>query len=218
MTSSEPEQPGGRRLAILLVTLVCLTLIGRVVTSGQAALTDGHAALAEGNELGATVAYREAISWYLPVVAPWRDEAADALWDMHLAQLEADRLPAAVQSLQSLRAGLRSADSLWRPDQERKRLVDDTLAPLMARWEADDAKASGRKSPGELASRTEHHAALLAQDERPSRPFGLLAVLGFGLWIGAAVRGLKQEGKGRVKLLALSVLGLTAFLTGLALA
>jgi len=189
-----------------------------VITSGQAALTDGHAALAEGNELGATVAYREAISWYLPVAAPWRDEAADALWEMHVAQLEAERLPAAVQSLQSLRAGLRSADSLWRPDQKRKNLVDETLAPLMARWEAADAKASGRKSPGDLASRTEYHAALLAQDERPSRPFGLLSVLGFAFWIGAAVRGLNQEGKGRAKWLALSALGLITFLTGLALA
>jgi hypothetical protein len=173
---------------------------------------------AAGNELRATVAYREAVSWYLPLVAPWRDEAADALWTLHRTQLEAKRLPAAVQSLQSLRAGLRSADSLWRPDGALKARVDATLAPLMAQWEAQDARASGRQSPGELTARTAHHAALLAQDERPSRAWGLLAVLGFGLWVGAAIRGLDREGSARARLLALSLLGLVAFLAGLALA
>jgi hypothetical protein len=218
VTSSEPTARGSRRVTIIVAVLIGLTLIGRVISSGQAALEDGHAALAAGNELGATVAYREAVSWYLPLAAPWRDQAADALWDLHLTQLEAKRTPAAVQSLQSLRAGLRSADSLWRPDGERKQRVDAALAPLMAAWEAEDAQASGRTIPGELATRAAHHAQLLAQDERPSRPWGLLAVLGFGLWVGAATKGLSQGGPARRRLLALSFAGLVAFLTGLILA
>ena len=218
MTSSEPSASGSRRITVIVALLVGLTLIGRVVSSGQGALADGHTALAEGNELGATVAYREAVSWYLPVGAPWRAEAADALWELHVAQLKADRLPAAVQSLQSLRAGLRSADSLWRPDQARKAQVDAALAPLMARWEAEDAIASGRMSPGDLTVRTAHHAALLAQDERPERLWGLLAVLGFALWVGGAIRGLGHDGPPRRLLLALSVVGLIAFLAGLTLA
>ena len=174
--------------------------------------------MAEGNELGAVVAYREAVSWYLPVVAPWRDEAADALWSLHERQLQAGRLADAVRSLQSLRAGLRSADSVWRPNQDLKRQVDAKLAPLMAQWEAEDAQAAGRTSPGSLADRTARHAALLARDERPSRPWGVLAVMGFFVWVGAGVKGLNRDDGGRRRLLAVSLAGLVAFLTGIALA
>jgi len=217
VTSSEPRKRGRRDVAIA-ATLIALALVARIVTSGQAAVDDGHAALTAGNELGATVAFREAVSWYLPLVAPWRDEAADALWHLHERQLGEDRLPDAVRSLQSLRAGLRGADSILRPNAELKARVDEALAPMMARWEAADVKSSGRTSPGTLEERTAHHAALLARDERPERGWGLLAVLGFFLWVGAAVVGLQREGTPRWRLLGLSAAGLVAFLAGVALA
>jgi len=198
--------------------LILVALSTRIVTSGLGAVDNGHAALEAGNELGATVAYREAISWYLPLAAPWRAEAADALWALHERQLTEERLPDAARSLQSLRAGLRSADSILRPDAALKARVDTTLAPLMARWEAADAAEAGRSAPGTLEERTAHHAALLAQDERPDRGWGALAVLGFFLWVGAAVSGLRREGAARWRLIALSVLGLVSFLAGVALA
>ena len=66
--------------------------------------------------------------------------------------------------------------------------------------------------------RTAHHARLLARDERPARPWGVLAVLGFFVWVGAGVRGLNMDQGGRRGLLALSAVGLVAFLTGVALA
>ena len=201
-----------------MVLLIALTLVGRVVTSGQSALSEGHQALKANNELRAVVAYREAVSWYLPGIAPWRSEAADALWALHTRQLEEGRLSAAVQSLQSLRAGLRSADSLWRPDKALKAKVDTTLATLMAKWEAADARESGRESPGPLEARSAHHAALLAQDERPSRGFGFLAVVGFGLWVGCAIRALSERSEQPKRLFIISAAGFIAFITGLALA
>lgn len=217
--AEEPSRPRRtRREVAVAATLIALALIARVVFSGQAALEDGHAALKAGDELGATVAYREAVSWYLPIVAPWRDEASDALWTLHEHQLAENRLPDAVRSLQSLRAGLRSADSILRPNTALKVQVDEALAPMMARWEAEDAEASGRTSPGTLQERTAHHAALLANDERPNRFWGLLAALGFLLWVGAAVVGLQREGAPRTRLLGLSAAGLLAFLAGVALA
>jgi hypothetical protein len=222
VTSSELDAPDGRRgtgrQATIAAALIAATIIVRVVTSGVSALEQGHEALAAGNELGATIAYREAVSWYLPLVSPWRTEAADALWSLHEQQLAAERLPDAARSLQSLRAGLRSADSIVRPDAALKARVDDALAPLMARWEAADAAEAGRTSPGTLAERTAHHASILAQDERPARGWGALAVLGFFAWVGAAVIGLQREGAARWRLLALSALGLISFLAGVALA
>ncbi|MDP6944003.1 MAG: hypothetical protein QF464_07635 [Myxococcota bacterium] len=218
MTSSEPGAPRTRRLVLIATALIAVALVARVVTSGQAAVDQGHQALQAGNELGATVAYREAISWYLPLVAPWRDQAADALWALHEQQLADSRLPDAVRSLQSLRAGLRSGDSLIRPDAALKARVDTTLAPLMARWELEDAQASGREPEGTLEARTTHHAALLAKDERPSRGWGLVAVLGFFLWVGGAIVGLRDDEGPRWRLLGLSAVGLVAMLAGVALA
>lgn len=200
------------------MVLISLTLIGRVVTSGQDALSDGHQALEKSNELRAVIAYREAISWYLPLWAPWRSEASEALWTLHTKQLSEGRTSAAVQSLQSMRAGLRSADSLWRPDSALKAKVDGALAPLMAKWEAEEARAAGRESPGELEARISHHAALLAQDERPERSYGLLALLGFALWVGALLRALSAEPPAPRRLYALSAVGFLAFLAGLSLA
>ena len=101
---------------IIGALLVATALTARVTTSGLDALEDGQTALAQGNELGATVALREAVSWYLPLHAPWREEAANTLWALHETQLAEGRLPDAVRSLQSLRAGLRSADSIIRPN------------------------------------------------------------------------------------------------------
>ena len=198
--------------------LVSLVLIGRVVSSGHDALSEGHEARLSGNELRAVVAYREAISWYLPLWSPWRAEACDALWELYREQESQGRISAAVQSLQSLRAGLRSADSLWRPDKALKSEVDAALAPLMARWEAEDAKDTGRASPGTLEERIAHHAALLAQDERPARTWGGLAVLGFVLWVASMLRALSGASPHPTRLYALSALGFIAFIAGLSLA
>ena len=218
MTSSDSPSPSTRWALVSAATLVGLVLIARVITSGYAALDEGARAETAGDHLRAVVAYREAVSWYLPGVAPWRGDAADALWSMAEREREAGRLPEAVRALQSLRAGLRSADSLWRPDDALKAKVDSELALLMAQWEAEDTRLAGRESPGNLEERRTHHAALLAKDERPSRGWGLLAVLGFLGWVSAALMAARREAASRRRLLVFSALGLLAFLTGVGLA
>ena len=174
---------------ILIGLFVLASMCVRVIYSGTAALERGQEALAEGDEVKATIALREAVSWYLPI-APWRAEATTALWALHEAQLAEERLADAARTLQSLRSGLWAADSLIRPNEEDKLKVDAALAPLMARWEQSAALKDGRASPGALAERERYHAQLLAADERPHRGWGLLIVIamaGFALFVTRGV-------------------------------
>ena len=161
--------------------------------------------------------FREAISWVLPV-APWREDAADVLWDIHTGQVKAGELKEAVQTLSMLRAGLMAGRSLLGPDEEWHSKVDAALAPLMARWEAKATSQEGRPLPGTLEEREAHFATILAQDTLPSRGYGLLAIIGFFIWVVAVWRSTDSEGNLRLKLLSAGALGFLLFLLGLTLA
>ncbi len=197
--------------------LVLTALVGRVVWSGYGSLDVGLAALEEGQQLTATVALRESVSWYLPV-APWREEAAQALWGLHEEQLAAGNVADAVRTLQALRGGLRAAQSVLRPGAEWLARTDATLVPLMVRWEREAAAEEGRPSPGTAEERAAFYARSLAQDERPARGWGGLAVVGFGVWVWGMLSGLAREGAGRWRRLGGAALGFAAFVVGLALA
>ena len=176
---------------LLIGLFVLASMSVRVIYSGTAALERGQEALLEGDEVKATIALREAVSWYLPF-ASWRAEATTALWALYEAQLGEERLADAARTLQSLRSGLWAADSIIRPNGEDKSRVDAALAPLMARWEQAAALKDGRSAPGSLAERERYHAQLLAADERPDRGWGLLidiAMVGFALCVKRGVNG-----------------------------
>jgi len=181
-------------------------------------LSEGDKAQAQGDTLAATLAYREAISWAFPLVAPWRDEASEKLWALGLAQEKQGQYEQAVQSFSMLRAGLFASRSLLGMDEEWRDRVDVQLAPLMARWEAQAALKEGRRVPDSLKKRTEHFADILARDLLPNRGWGLLAVLCFCLWVFAFLRATQREGKERMRWLGIGLIGFILFLVGLALA
>ena len=198
--------------------VVVVALLARVVSSGLGAVERGDAALAQGDELAATVAYREAVSWYLPLVAPWRAEGAEALWKLHERQVAEARVADAVRTLQSLRSGILGSWSLLHPDQELLARVDTALPPLMATWEASAATAEGRALPGPRADREQWFADRLASSERPARPWSVLAVVGFLVWIGAGVRATRVSGRSRAASLAIAAIAFAGMLAGVGLA
>jgi hypothetical protein len=173
--------------------------------------------LQEGDETMAVHHFRESISWYLPV-APWREDAAEALWDMHEKQIAAGKHKEAVQSLSMLRAGLMASRSIFGTDTLWRGRVDEALAPLMAQWEAKAAAQEGRPLQGDLAARKTHFAQILAEDTLPHRGLGLLVVFGCILWVVGVWRATGLEGKERVKYLGIGALGFTLFVVGLSLA
>ena len=161
--------------------------------------------------------FREAISWVLPV-APWREDAADALWNIHLGQVREGQLKEAVQTLSMLRAGWMAGRSLLGPDEEWVDKVDTALAPLMAQWELKAAAQEGRSIDEPLSEREAHFAQLLKRETLPSRAFGLMVILGFFLWVYGAWRATSLEGQQKRIHLGVASLGIVLFVIGLTLA
>jgi len=199
---------------LIAAIVIVIAIMIRVALSGADALERGRVALEEGDETMAVHHFREAISWYLPV-APWRDDAADALWVIHQGQAQSGMLKEAVQSLSMLRAGLMASRSLVGPDEDWRTKVDTALAPLMARWEAKAAAQEGRTPPSKLKEREEHFAKILAEDTLPSRLFGLMVVVGFCLWIVGVWRSTATQGRSRLQSLGLGAVGFVLFVLGL---
>jgi hypothetical protein len=203
------------------VAVLLLAVVLRVVVSGPAALDRGDAAYAQGDHLGACAAWREAVSWVLPLGASslWREPAMERLESLADDRVEAGDLPGGVMALSSLRSGILAGHGLLRPDQDRVHGVDPMLAALLADWEAEDALAHDRTVPGDRPERVAFYEARLAEDPRPSRPMSALALAGFLLWVITMFRNAgAQAGSGGSRGWALALLGLGMMLTGVALA
>ncbi len=230
MTSSEPQEERaseggavgspvrGRGALLAIIAVVLLVLVGRIVTSGSGALERGDAAHARGDHLGAAVAWREAVSWVLPLASPWRGDAMDRLEALADERETVGDLPGAVMALSSLRSGILAGHGLWRPDQERIAKVDARLAPMMAIWESRDALRTGRTVEGDRASRVAFYEAHLRREVRPSRVMSLLTILGFLAWLGGMYRAANVIGPSRLKAFVVAASGLCAMLLGVALA
>ncbi len=231
MTSSEIESQlpqesgadassglGAGRVALIVIALVVLVLVLRVISSGTAALERGDAAHAQGDHLGAAVAWRASVSWTLPVGASWRVTAMDRLERLADEREAAGDLSGAVMALSSLRSGILGGHGLWRPDEDRLTQIDGRLAPMMARWAAEDASENGRVVAEDRESREAFFAAHLARDVRPSRGMSLLAMVGFLVWLGGMYRAARVQGASRVRAALVSVIGLGSMLIGVALA
>ena len=202
---------------ILATVVILIAIMIRIGVSGSNALERGRISLDEGDTTMAVHHFREAVSWVLPV-APWREDAAEALWSIHLGQVESGQLKEAVQTLSMLRAGLMAGRSILGPDEVWHEKVDSALAPLMARWEAKAAVQEGRPLPGSLKEREAHFAQILARDTLPSRGYGLIAILGFFVWCFAVWRSTGATGKSRIKILGVAAVGFVLFVLGLTLA
>jgi len=200
---------------VVAVVVLLLVLI-RVGSSGSDALTRGDVAHAAGDHLGASAAWREAISWVLPVGASWRGEAMDRLDALAAEREAAGDVSGAVMALSSLRSGILAGHGLWRPDVERVADTDRRLAPLLAAWEAEDAAKTGGSVSGDRASRVAYFQGHLSREVRPSRAMSLLAILGFLSWIIGTYRAAAAQGGARARELCLAVLGFLLMLAGVA--
>lgn len=215
--------PGGsgtgshRPWAVIVVALVVILLVMiRVGSSGSDALSRGDAAHAAGDHLGAAAAWREAISWVLPVGASWRGAAMERLEALADEREAAGDLSGAVMALSSLRSGILAGHGLWRPDVERVTATDGRLAPLLAAWEAEDARETGRSISGDRSARVAFFRAQLGQEVRPNRAMSLVAILGFLSWLLGTYGATVSHGRARGRALGIAAVGFLAMVMGVA--
>jgi hypothetical protein len=142
---------------------------------------------------------------------PFSRRALDALADLGRAG-GADSLTA----WQEVRSAILATRSFYTPHPELLAEANQAIAQLMAERDLP--------SRGSLEARRAWHASRLAKDDAPSVGWSLIALLGLGLWIGAAIlfilRALDENDQLRPRwALALSLglaFGLMLFFVGLA--
>jgi hypothetical protein len=182
-----------RKLVIVAICVgLCLgVVVTRAVWEGRAALAEGDRALTAGDADLAVTWYRRAARWYVPG-APHVGRAYDRLAAI-AAQAEGQgNLELALAAWRGIQGSILATRSFYTPYADRLDPARHKIAALMARVEGDAA------DPGKSAAEREAwHYALLARDEAPSVPWTVVALLGFGLWLGGgflfALRGVTDE-------------------------
>jgi hypothetical protein len=151
------------------------------------AVDAGRTARARGDVVAAGVAFKEALTWYLPG-AGWRAEATQELWSLADERAAQQDWKGEVLALGQLGGGLRGAAGVLGVDGTLKGEVDARLSLALARWEA--AEGGGQPATPE---RVAYFRRLLEHDERAGGWPGVLLVagvvaVGLGGWWGT--RGL----------------------------
>lgn len=183
-----------RRKAIIAAAVVGLCLgvvVTRAIWEGRSALHRGDEAAARGDLREAVRWYRRAARWYVPL-APHVGRAYDKLEAVGAQAEQAGDLELAVMAWSGVRTSINATRSFYTPHAERLDPANRKLAALMAQWEGDAADPG--KTPAE---REQWHYDLLQRDHAPSVGWSIVALLGFGLWIGGgflfALRGVSAE-------------------------
>ena len=175
-----------------LVVAFCLgVVVTRAVWEGRGALADGDDAIEAGDRDGAIRWWRRAARWYVPL-APHVGDAYDRLEKLGAAAEEEGDLETALAAWQGVRGSILATRSFYTPHEDRLEPANRHIASLMQRMEGAAA------DPGkDAAAREAWHFELLARDEAPSVGWTLVALVGFGLWIGGgvqvALRGVSPE-------------------------
>lgn len=174
-----------RKLAIAaaVTAIVVGVLVTRAIWEGRSALHDGDAAAAHGDTGAAIDLWRRAARWYVPL-APHVDDAYDRL---EAAAVEADRRGQTETELAAWR-GIRSSVLATRwlitPHADRLARADQRIASLMG------------SQPGSSGGEA-FYLEQLRREDAPSLPWVVVALGGFGLWIGGCAhfvrRGLDAE-------------------------
>jgi hypothetical protein len=174
-----------RKLIIgaIVVVFVLGVLVTRAVWEGRGALADGDAALARGDTRTAIEHWSRAARWYAPL-APHVEQAYERL-EQVATQAEAAGDPeTAVVAWRAVRSAVLATRAIYTPHAERRTRADARIAALMATQAAGPAPADAGAT---VAARTAFYGKQLADDGAPSRAWALIALAGFGLWIGGAV-------------------------------
>jgi hypothetical protein len=167
--------------AVLAVAAVFVGVVAtRAVWQGREALSRGDAALAANTPDEAIRWWRRAARWYVPM-APHVASAYARLEELATQAEAAGDRATALAAWQGIRGSILATRSVYVPFEERLEPANRRIAALMAAAE-DPALDAGKTT----ADREAWHYALLARDEAPSVPWTLLALAGFGLWIGGA--------------------------------
>lgn len=222
MTSSSPGTLRSRTRLLWVggVLLGLAVLVARVAIDARGALRAGEAAEARGESAVAVRHYLDAARLYLP------GDPAARLAVEHLDRLavgaEAAHDPAAARAaLEAIRAALLGTRSFYTPQAGRLPDVERRLAALYAQLE------DPRVEPGaSVEQRAAWHAARLARHPGPTAGYVVMALLGFALWLAAAVgflrggvdAGLRLRRRPALAAGIVFVIGFALFVVGLRLA
>lgn len=183
-TQPTPARQRARKLlTVVAVVLVCLGVVAtRAVLEGRAALARGDQALADGDQAEAVAQWRRAARWYVPL-APHVGGAYDRLEELAAAAEARGDRDTALAAWEGVRSSINATRSFYTPQAERLDPANRHIAALRAASPDDAAAAPGQDE----ATRAAWHYQLLSRDDGPSLGWSVLALLGFALWIGAAL-------------------------------
>lgn len=172
---------------LLVGLLVAAALTTRVLVESHAALDRGEAALVRGDRGAAIRSFQHAVRMYVPG-SPFVARALAHLQALAEQAAAAQDAETEQRALLALRAGLLGARSLYTPFASQLRWADERLARLYAGREV--ALAADPRAPvatARVAELTDWHRDRLAQRPGPAGWSTGCFLLGFALWIGAAV-------------------------------
>lgn len=179
-----------RALALTLgVALATFTL--RAVVESHRYASAGDADVQRGDWESATLDYRHAIQWYVPVLGA-QAHAFDALVALGDEAAAAGRVDDALVCYRSARFAVMATRSIWTPLADRLPSLHTKIATAMG------SQLAGDDAP-DPAAVEEFRVQLDAYRERsPGRVAGLGASLAFFAWLGAmfatATRGIGSDG------------------------
>lgn len=202
------------------VFLGLLIVTGRVLWDSREALRAAEMLMVKNDQKGAVRQYLHAVRMYVPG-SPFVDGGLRGLTTLAAQARAAGDKPGERMALESVRAGLLGARSLYIPHEAVLRAADLRLAQLYAELE-DPAVDPGAS----VAARTAWHAARLGVRSGPAAGAVVAALTGGLLWLGAAFvmfrRGLDAQlrirGRMATGAVAVFVVGFAMFVLGLRLA
>ncbi len=151
--------------------------VARVAHGSRSALERGRALEAQGDEALAALAYREAITWYLPG-SPWVARGIEAMWALAEQAEERGDLVAARTIVGNLRGALYSIRSVYQPHEGALRICDEHLAKLLAA--TDERVTTGRM---DLEDARAEFKVDVSRDHAPAVGWSLALGLGFLGWV-----------------------------------
>lgn len=220
--SESPERAWRRTAALVAagLTLALLVVLARLLVDARDALRAGDEAAARGEKAEAIRQYRNAVRLYVPGSSYGR-AGLDRLEQIAEVARKAGDSQVARQALEAVRGALLGTRSFYVPFETRLEDADKELARLYAELE------DPRVDPGATREvRQAWHAARLARRPGPLLGYAVMALIGFALWLGAAVgfiargldSGLRLRRGPAIAAGFLFVVGFALFLTGLRLA
>ncbi len=213
-----PTRPWKTWLGAMILALLVVT--GRVLWDSREALQAAEEAVAKNDKKGAARHYLQAVRMYVPG-SPFVQGGLRGLTTLAAQARAVGDRSGERTALESVRAGLLGARSLYVPHEDTLRSADARLAQLYAEGEAPDV------DPGaSLAARTAWHAARLGLRPGPASGAVVAALAGACLWLCASVlmfrrgldRDLRIRGGVAAAVLAAFVVGFAMFVLGLRLA